>query len=545
MLRDFSIESQDYRHLHGKRYLLADEFIRLCDIVGLRGCNKRELENYEKSRLMFPAARVVMPDDYATAFWLYQLQQTPQFEFDEKHLSFHKLDWELRYQIPKQNQQDFRHVIDKSWGTTDGLEIPLEKEYVPWDDYTVNVQIGDRSFKQSTVSHYFHYWQVYELYDVRKYHMGMYVDNSLLIRFGNPNHVVVGELPYFFDALSWFYALYTTNYSRFFEGIPPNNDGIILLDQNQQTNLLQSMQVIATDTIRLFKLDEGTLYAGLRMMMELHSCYEEAERFKLSLALKKDIWRFTELISYSIGASPEEISRIAGPMGGYLGNYLEILFPNRRKNAREEAFQLLKHLLQEYSRHFPNTTLSDGELTNLLNYTEATSIAWFEYQIVEPNKAFFERHSLHATVSFLHLKALSSFPEALMKALIQNSADQQTQQNINNQRNPGMGVLVNLVFRNISSQILAHYQNTMHWEARDSTQFSTNLAYLANSINSAASDDEYIGTNLALATLIRNFSSHLAVDDPNLLQGQYVLCLRSILMATSSIWRAVQGKHWV
>src|SRR6476646_9720255 len=189
MLREFSINSQDYRHLHRQRYLLVDDFIRLCDIVGLRACNERELENYEKSRLMFPAARVVMPDDYASAFWLYQMQQIPQFEFDEKYLSFHQVDWELRYQIPNENEQDFRHVIDRSWGTV-GLEKPLEKEYVPWDNYTVNVQIGDHSFKHSTVSHFFHYWQIYELYDVRKFHAGMYADNSFATRFSNHNHDV-------------------------------------------------------------------------------------------------------------------------------------------------------------------------------------------------------------------------------------------------------------------------------------------------------------------------------------------------------------------
>ena len=181
---------------------------------------------------------------------------------------------------------------------------------------------------------------------------------------------------------------------------------------------------------------------------------------------------------------------------------------------------------------------------SLLNYTETTSIAWFEYQVVELNKAFFEYHSLHATVTFLHLKALSSFPEALMKALIQNTGDPITQQDLSNQPNPGMGNLIDLTFRNVFPNVLAHYHSTMHWTAKDSPQFSANLAYLANSINSAASDDEYVGTNLALATLIRNFSSHVAVDDPNLFEGQYVLCLRCILIATSSIWRAAQGKNW-
>jgi hypothetical protein len=303
--------------------------------------------------------------------------------------------------------------------------------------------------------------------------------------------------------------------------------------------------VIATDTTRLFKLDEGMLYAGLRKMMELHFSYEEAERFKLAVALKRDILRFTQFMSYATGKSAEEISRFAGPVGNYVGYYLEILFPNRRKAARDEAFQLVKHLMHEYNKHFPNVSLSDAELKNLLNYIEATSIAWFEHQIVELNKAFFEYHSLHYTLTFLHLKSLASFPEAIMKVLIQNNGDQQTQQQLNNERNPGMVKVVELVFRNVSPAILSHYQTTLHWEARTSAQFSTNLNYLVNSINSAASEDEYIGRNLALAPLQRNFSSHVAVDNPELLEGQYVLCLRSILVAISSIWKAAQGQHWV
>ena len=544
MLRDFSLETRDYMGHHGRRYLPVNDFTSLCDLVGLRLCSKGELEDYEKNRLMFPVARMVMPLDYANAFWLAELQESPQFEFDEKHLPFHNLDWELRYRNPKQNEQDFRHPIDRSWGI-DGLERPFERDFVPWDDYTINIQIGDRSITEPTVSHYYHYWQIYELYDVRKSQRGMYADHNPLIRFGNPNHNEVGELPYFFGALSWFYTLYEARYSQFFDGIQPNSDGIILLDQNQQDNLSKLIQTIAADTCQLFSLDERTLYRGLRKMMELHFEYEVAERFKLSLALRRDIMRFTNFISYAIGTPGEDIARIAGPIGNYVGNYLEILFPNRRKEAKEEAFRLLKHLLREYSRHFPNTSLSDQELTSLLNYTERTSIAWFEYQVVELNKAFFENHSLHATVTFLHLKALSSFPEALMKALIQNSGDQQTQQILNKQGSPGMGVLIDVVFRNISKTILAHYKNTKHWDAKDSAQFSANLAYLANSINSSASDAEYIGTNLALATLIRNFSSHVALDDPKLFEGQYVLCLRSILIATSAIWRAGQGKHWV
>ena len=92
MLRDFSLENHtDWRYF-GKRYLFLDDFIRVCDLVGLRACNKYELESYESSRLMFPVARTVMPSEYATAFWTHQLRQDAKFEFNDDHLPFHNCE---------------------------------------------------------------------------------------------------------------------------------------------------------------------------------------------------------------------------------------------------------------------------------------------------------------------------------------------------------------------------------------------------------------------------------------------------------------------
>jgi hypothetical protein len=547
MLRDFSIENQPDWRSFGKRYLTIGDFIRLCNLVGLHSCNEHELENYEARRVMYPAARTIMPEEYARAFWISQHQQSPIFEFDDAYLPFHELDWALRYQIPRPNNQgiDFRHPIDKSWGI-EGLVKPIEQEFGTWDNYSIAIQVGNRRIRKSTATHFYHYWQIYELYSVRKFHEGMYRGDSNWLRpFGNPSHSVQGELPYYFEALSFFHHLFSSHYSSFLENLQPNNDGFVILDQGQQNDLQQVAHTFANNTIGLYNLDQNALIQGLRKMMELHVIYEEAERYKLSLALRKDIWHITELISYAFGMSAEDIAVNTGPVGGFIGNYLELLFPNRRKKVKEEATRLLEHLLQEHRRNSPNYSLSDRELADLLNYMEATNIAWIEYVIVELNKAFFELHSWHATVTFLYLKLLASLPETLMKTLVQNNSDQQTQQDFNAQRNPGMGTLINLLFRNLSPAILTHYQRTNHWEARDSAQFAANLVYLSNAITSSASEDEYLGIDLALATLVRNFSSHLVVDDPALLQGQYVLCVRSILASVSAVWIAARGKNWV
>ncbi len=547
MLSDFSIEDQlDWRYF-GRRYLPMADFVRLCTLVGLHHCDEHELESYEEKRIMFPAARTIMPEEYARAFWISQYQQTPEFEFDDKYLPFHELNWSLRHQIPRpgNQQHDLRHPIDKSWGL-DGLVRPIEKEISPWGSYSIAIQVGDRKIQVSTVTHFYHYWQIYELYSVRKTHEGMYNDNKFLQPFGNPNHTVPDELPYLFEVISSFQYLYSSHFSKLMERLQPNADGFVVFDEVQQNELLQIARTFAKDTLRLYNLDEDALYKGLGQMIRLHIAYEESERFKLSLALRKDIWRITELISYSFGTSAEDIAIRAGPAGGFIGNYLELLFPNRRKRAKDEAFRLLKHLLQENHKHSPSYSLSDNELTNLLNYSEATNIAWVEYVIVELNKAFLDLHSWHATVTFFYLKMLASFPETLMKTLIQNNGDAKTQQDLDAQRNPGMSTLVNLVFRNIAQPaILRHYQSVSQREAKGVAQFSTNVAYLSNTITASATEDEYLGNNLALATLVRNFSSHLVVDNPNFLQGHYVLCVRSILSSISSIWKAAMGKHWV
>lgn len=545
---DFSFEHQlDWRHF-GKRYLDSKDFIKLCESFGLHLCNESELERYEAERIMFPVARMIMPEGYARAFWQYQLSQEEKFEFDNKYLPFHELDQAIRYQIhSKIQKQDWRHPIDRYWGI-DGLKKPSEEDFAPWDSYKVDVELGKSTVQQPTATHFYHYWQIYELYDTRKFREGMYKDNNLLLRFVSPNQDKKRGLPLLFEALSYFQTLYSSYHTHLIASLQSNTDGVVILDQTQQNDLLLKARSFANETINSFnsfKLDEDLLFWGLTQMIELHVNYEEAERIKLSLALRKDIWRVTELIHRGFGTSPEEIAKKAGPSGGYIGNYLELLFPNRRKKSRGEAFNLLKHLLQEHHKHAPNVSLSDDELNGLLNYVEATNLAWFEYVLVELNEDFFELHSWHATVTFLHLKSLASAPESLMRVLIQNNGDDQARRDLAKQTKPGMGTFIDLVFRNIASTILADYKNIKHWEANSSIQFSENLDYLSKAITAAHSEDEYLANNLALATLIRNFSSHLVVDDPALLRGTYVLCVRSIISSVSLIWKTAKRKNWV
>jgi hypothetical protein len=96
-----SLESHpDWRYTFGRRYLQLDRFVRLCEAVGLYQCTDIELEEYERERWLFPAARMVMPEEYARAYWhVYPGHLNPS-ELNDKSRPFYQLDEAIRFQIP-------------------------------------------------------------------------------------------------------------------------------------------------------------------------------------------------------------------------------------------------------------------------------------------------------------------------------------------------------------------------------------------------------------------------------------------------------------
>lgn len=522
----------------GKRYLRLQDFVSLCQAVSLYGCGEYELEEYERERRMFPAARMVMPAEYASAFWGLQLQPSPVLEVDERFLPFHQLDWALRYgaAMPGTETGHPRHPIDEAWGSVDGLLRPRSEEYVRWEQYTIQIDTA----RMPTATHFYHYWQIYELYDVRRRHKGMYRDNVVLPR---PDGAVFSLL----EATSYFQHLYQLRRASETDQIQPDQDGMILLDQSQRQTLDQAAGQYAAETLQRYELNEAVLYAGLRGMMALHVAYEEADRFRLAEALKTDLWRAMQLVHFSLGSPTEAIAEQAGRVCGFVRNYLELLFPNRREQVRSKALRILRNLVDEHNAEAPDFLMSDSDLQELINYIEATDLAWFEYVMVELNTAFFASHSWRTAETFLHLKALASFPESFLKALILNEADPSTKTTLLNQPNPGLSFVIGQVFRASFSSLLHQYQTIgqNHWSAVTPTDFATNSQYLISRIASAQTQEGYVGANLALATLLRNFTSHHVVEDPQLLRGHYVRCVRAVLSSAFAAWKAAQHRGWI
>jgi hypothetical protein len=313
-----ALESYAGWHNFGKRYLHLGDFISLCDAVGLYGCAEHELEEYERNCWMFATARMVMPEEYAQSFWKAMYSPNSKIEFDEEFLPFHELDQAIRYQIRVPNgpeAQDLRHPIDRAWNQVVGLEKPIEEEYVPWESYEVVLDISGLKERQTTVTHFYHYWQIYELYHVRRFQKGMYKDNTPMLTIGGPD--LRALLP-FLDAVSYFQHLYQSRRSRMFDDLQADDDGWVQLDQAQQNELEQAARQYAVDTLQTYGFDEDGSFVGLRQTMQLHDSYEKSERNRLAEALKTDLWRTVEFIHF---ASDTQTDDVSSPIAG---NRLEI-----------------------------------------------------------------------------------------------------------------------------------------------------------------------------------------------------------------------------
>lgn len=529
---------------YGKRYLRVDEFKMFCTAVGLYNSHEWELEEFERSALMFPATRLVMPDEYARAIWLYFHGHMPSVEVDPALEDIHRLDWALRYPVihqpdPQNPDAGLHHPIDLAWGKVVGLVSPTAQAYVAWNHYQVQVEFNGRNFPQDTATHFYHYWQVYEFFQARKISRQMY---------GDPAPVALPDIQTLrpgLQAMSYFQHLYRGKLAQLLDGNQPDDDNQWRLSVAQQQEANASAAHYAQETLQKFTLDEKGLYEGLRGMMILHAAYETLERYRLAETLKSDIWRMVEWIYFAFGTATDQIFKNAGSIVGRNGNYLELLFPNQRERSKIRAARLLNNLAEEHNRHAPGNSMTPQAIEELIAYLENSELALFLYILERTNQAHFASHSWQAAEVFLLLKSLASCPESLMKVLLLGSNDQAVIAQFTGVPNPGMGTLNGLYFQNPMPGVWAQYNTSGHRSSRNAAEFAANLGALIPSIITAQSEDEYLGHSLSLATCIRNFTSHLVLEKPDLLQGQYVRCVRAITSALFMAWQEAKRRNWV
>lgn len=524
---------------YGKRYLNLNSFIDFCNVVGLVSHSMSEFEEYEQKEWMYPAARLIMPEDYAHAFWRYYYLNDENFLFDEIYLSHHELEIALRN--TDFQQLYFEHPIDKAWGELESLENPQMQQFRSWDKYKFS---SDSSIEVAT--HFYNYWQIYELYQIRKKYKKCYQDYTRqlapLLEQGD-----VHKLAPFFDGMSYFQRRYRSCYYEITGEMSANNDGWVIFNEQQRQRIEQAGKDCALHTLVKYGFKEDELYTAIKGMIYLHSSYEQSEKYKLAETLKYDIGWIVKLVGYAFSSSTDEVSKRVGSVLTVTSGQktLDVLFPNTKKTVREKARKILNRLMQTYNESTQSYIFLSRDIDELLNFVEKTDLAIFEYALVELNETYFNRTSWFASESFLRLKALASFPESLMRTLVHYYGDEKLKKRVEDQI-IGLGKINELFFKEKYQTMWEEYENVKKYRsASTASKFQGNVEYLLKDYDAIFSEDRFIGISLALTTLIRNFTSHQIVDKKELLNGQYVHCFRAILTIIFFIWKDAQRRDWI
>lgn len=318
-----------WKQYFDKRYLPKEGFVRFCEVVGLYGCLDHELEEYEQRGLLYPVARFEHPENYMLI----------------------------------NNLPDFRHPIDVALETSSlpALIKPQNHKFLTWDNYVIRQENN----QVLTTTHYYHYWQVYELYRARIIANGMYLDKSLPV--GNFD---IAKLQQFLEIVSYFQHLYRADLSQVTNQIEFNGDNIIIFNDEQKAYIEEIGRKYAMQTLAKYTFTDSFLYEGLKNLLYLYYQYEQSERYKLAETLKADIWRSVEFMCFALSTTSEAISEQIGYAGLGISNQrtLEILFPNRRREIKAKV----KNIIQNSSTQI--LYLPDNYIDEFLDFIEQTEL---------------------------------------------------------------------------------------------------------------------------------------------------------------------------
>ena len=358
-------------NIHGERFAKVSIFIGYCKGLNIK-TDERELERYERIGAMFPVARVIFPDEYVI--------QMRQRELDDDRDSGWLADWpdairldERVVTIPPQykepSDEELLHCFDREMATGNNpyLLRPRAADFQPWDEYRVIV--GDplgNEINLSIAEHYYSYWQVHQLYFIRKF-SGFYRPLQLidplpkwLPEFDGKRHC--------FDALSFWITVSSREKERTFANIVERK-GIRRLQNDQADEHRERQRKLAEMVAKRFYLNAQALYKFLRELVEIYEEYEQDERYKLAEALRQDVIAGEHLLWFLTGETREQI---ADHLGDYKQTFRHLSIATKE---RDYALDMINGVSQRYGHTIRGLgcakwSFTDEDANALLDYCQ-------------------------------------------------------------------------------------------------------------------------------------------------------------------------------
>jgi hypothetical protein len=419
---------------------------------------------------------------------------------------------------------------------------------------------------------FYHYWQVYELYQIRR-DKGMYADTAFVLRhedewYFTPRHTSESTLPWKrpdaegdrlglhddFDALSRFIYLYNRERRRTFAQVERNEDLVESLAPDDYEQYKSRVINIAKDIGQQYGLDEERLYAFLRKLMEMHYTYQAAERSKLADSIKTDIGLLMRMIAWTTGQDFTYIAEKAGNLRRHLAgpNYLETVFPNARAKAHDSAVKILTLWAKDHYNPYVTTPFAtdDTNLGALASYIEKTDLAVFEYALFTLNETWWDASdSIQPAAMYFCIKNLAALPEAFLREIcghrlapgaIQSASKRDLYQ-----------CACSLFAKETTLlplwRVIQSGYNNGYTAAKDQAEFIQKFEHLRAQMDfPGISNEDYLGYCFLMAALVRNFTHHHPIEESShIFDNRYLRSIRSILSVVFFVWVYARRQGWI
>ena len=540
---------------YGHRYVEVSRFVSHCKSLNI-DISERELEFYEKEKLLFPVIRIIIPEDYVR--YMFDINHNPsnpyyhknQFELPNKWTKIYKLL--NRINFPIFHKDDGTHFFDKQLGKSKYIIEPSGISFKEWSFYkTVAGRIGDSNVTEKTAKHYYHYWQVYQIIEIQRYlefccKMTLNENSKFLQKRNYPlyYHIPfpqrkIADGDYLgmnneFDALSFFIRQINRKEMKFIDRGKPIGGGLKQLNVQQVRALEKTNKHIAEYVCQRFGLDEEKLFAFLRKILKLHIDYEKREKMKLSRELRKDVSYLVIFIIYKTGLNSLDVSKRIGRIGGYFENYLDIVFPNQIEKAKKKATPTFESFLKDYIAVFPTWQITAESLEIFLSFCEENDSLSFMSAISDINEEWFNRDSLSETALISDLRECACFPEKLGELVVKRTRKRKIKTLIRGR------ITLKKVIRAFFEKESWFNRFIVMWGNRSSfntaVEFEQKYNFLIgqNSLSQDKEEDN-IFRILLLTPLIRNYVVHRNVSF-QFLESNYILLIKNAVFVVFLLW---------
>ncbi|MCL5952224.1 MAG: hypothetical protein M1132_10975 [Chloroflexi bacterium] len=529
---------------YGRRYMTAHEFSSLCSEsnVQIDSFNK-DLELFEKEHILLPVARVVKPAEYVSLRrgldeqgdtygqplpgWddlerLVYSKGVPQ-PSDEEAL-WHPFDQEFKYE----NQF---------------LSRPLKGTFQPWKLYWEDGQ---------AVEHYYHYWQIHQVYAVLERYPIFAKYNWILQNLTDKVHdrmtylipeesepaLTIGGKTLGYDALSFYIEVYGNERWRTFSHVP-EIEGIKRLNEAQYEEYRTRQEGHAKSVAARWGLSTDYLIEFLLELLDLRAHYEDSERAKLAEGLTSDLRYLWVMIANITGQSFDEISEVLGQRG--------LIWPTRFR-ALEEGAQIqdcvkdyFNRLRQSYAEKFPSSPFSEQDANDLLRFVLSLDLVLLPHAIYELHKTLNDSRRRSVLSLYVDMKNLSTSFEYFVREIAGKSLDANAHAKRNQPRGNTLRPLVRSLMQ--GQEWLALFESSAELgRATSPDGFVQNIAHLLSDPVFCASEENEVARLFLLVENARNVMVHFYTVEDRLFGSLRGDLFTAVIHAMMYTWRFAKGR---